>query len=200
MGAHMVELDVRRTADRQMIVHHDPHIEGLGPIIGLRAEDLPAYVPSLADALDACTGMAVNVEIKSDPSEPDHDPSQWLADAVVDLLVARPDVDQMIVSSFDRSCIDRVHELRPDLKTGFLYVLPLPSIDQIIEATVAGGHVAIHPHHAGVHADVVAKAHAAGLAVNVWTVDDPDRIRELADMAVDTIITNVPDLALAALR
>ena len=42
-------------------------------------------------------------------------------------------------------------------------------------------------------------AHDAGLAVNTWTVDDPDRIRELADLGVDGIVTNVPDVALVAL-
>ena len=41
-------------------------------------------------------------------------------------------------------------------------------------------------------------AHAAGLAVNTWTCDDPDRIRWLADLGVDAVITNVPDVALAA--
>jgi glycerophosphoryl diester phosphodiesterase len=199
MGAHMVELDVRRTADRQMIVHHDAHIAGLGAIVDMRAEDLPAYVPTLAQALDACAGMEVNVEIKSDPSEPDHDGDHWLAQAVVELLVARSDSAQMIVSSFDRSCVDRVHDFAPQLRTGFLYVMPLPSIDEIIAMTVAGGHVAIHPHHAGVTADVVTRAHRASLAVNVWTVDDPDRICELADMGVDAIITNVPNVALATL-
>jgi glycerophosphoryl diester phosphodiesterase len=198
MGAHMVELDVRRTADAQMVVHHDAHIENMGPIIHLRADQLPGYVPSLEQALNVCAGMDVNVEIKSDAREPDHDPDHWLAQAVVELLVARSDADKMIVSSFDRSCIDRVRQLAPQLRTGFLYVLPLPSIDEILESTRAGGHVAIHPHHAGVNQDVVTKAHRHGLAVNVWTVDDPDRIRELAAIGVDTIITNVPDLALAA--
>ena len=40
----------------------------------------------------------------------------------------------------------------------------------------------------------------AGLAVNTWTVDEPDRIRWLADLGVDGVITNVPDVALAGPR
>jgi glycerophosphoryl diester phosphodiesterase len=67
-------------------------------------------------------------------------------------------------------------------------------------AEVAGhGHAAIHPHHSVVDAEVVKRAHDAGLAVNTWTCDDPDRIRWLADTGVDGIVTNVPDLALQAL-
>ena len=45
----------------------------------------------------------------------------------------------------------------------------------------------------------VALAHDLGLRVDVWTVDDPDEIRALAAAGVDAIITNVPDVALAAL-
>ena len=41
--------------------------------------------------------------------------------------------------------------------------------------------------------------HAEGLQVNVWTVDDPARIAELAGWGVDGIVTNVPDIARRAL-
>jgi glycerophosphoryl diester phosphodiesterase len=46
---------------------------------------------------------------------------------------------------------------------------------------------------------LVERAHAAGLAVNTWTCDEPDRIRWLADLGVDAVITNTPDVALEAL-
>ena len=49
-----------------------------------------------------------------------------------------------------------------------------------------------HPFPLTVTADFVAAAHA-GLTVNIWTVDDPDRIAELAGLGVDGIVTNVPD-------
>jgi glycerophosphoryl diester phosphodiesterase len=41
--------------------------------------------------------------------------------------------------------------------------------------------------------------HAACIAVNVWTCDEPARQRELADWGVDGICTNRPDLAVDAL-
>lgn len=200
MGADMVELDVRRTADRHLIVHHDPVIEEIGRIIDLRADELPAHVPSLADALDACEGMEVNVEIKSDRREPDYDPAQWAAGAVVGLLTARGDAERMIVSSFDMDTIDAVHMLAPAIRTGFLYTVTkrLPAAQA---QRVAGrGHVAIHPHHRAVSKAVVRAAHARGLAVRTWTVDDPVRMRALAAIGVDAVITNVPDVAVATLR
>ena len=38
-------------------------------------------------------------------------------------------------------------------------------------------------------------AHHAGLAVGVWTCDDPERIAELVGWGADGVITNVPDVA-----
>jgi glycerophosphoryl diester phosphodiesterase len=60
--------------------------------------------------------------------------------------------------------------------------------------------VAWHPHHGVLDGEAVAVAHGAGLRVNTWTADDPDRIRELAGWGVDGIVTNDVPAALEALR
>ena len=67
LGADSVELDARRTADGQLIVHHDAQLPDGRAIVDLAAADLPTSVPSLAEALDACAGMGVNIEIKNWP-------------------------------------------------------------------------------------------------------------------------------------
>ena len=69
----------------------------------------------------------------------------------------------------------------------------------MVAAVAERGHRALHPHHAFVDADLVAAAHRAGVELNTWTVDEPDRIRWLADAGVDAVITNAPADALAAL-
>src|SRR5476651_1782318 len=73
LGADGVELDVPLTADGALAIHHDPAIEGLGPVADLSVADLPAHVPLLADALAVCEGMVVKVEIKNDPTDPGYD-------------------------------------------------------------------------------------------------------------------------------
>src|SRR4051812_39413617 len=86
MGADGVELDVRRTSDGPLVVHHDPRLRDGRAIIELHAATLPVHVPRLHDALDACAGMWVNVEIKNDPLEPDFDPTDSIADDVIGAL------------------------------------------------------------------------------------------------------------------
>src|SRR5262245_27082175 len=68
LGADAVELDVRRTRDGALAVHHDARLPDGQSVVDLSAAELPRSVPLLDAALDACAGMWVNVEIKNDPS------------------------------------------------------------------------------------------------------------------------------------
>ena len=199
LGADMVELDVRRTADGALVVHHDAAIGGVGTIVELKRAELPASVPTLAEALDACAGMGVNIEIKNSPVDPDYDEGDAVAGAVAGLVVARREQDRVLVSSFNLASVDAVRAATPRIPTAFLTV---PALDQEWAIAIAAerGHTAWHPHHTSVTADLVATAQAAGLQVNTWTVDDPTRMRDLAAMNVDGIVTNLPDVALETLR
>lgn len=194
-----VELDVRRSADGDLVLHHDPVLPDGRVIVETPTAALPDHVPSLAAALDECAGLVVNVEIKNSPFDPDHDPERRLADDVVALLRARGGRDRVLVSSFDLATVDRVRALDPSVPTAFLTFVDPVGADAVVLAAERG-HVAIHPHHATVDAGFIALAHGAGLEVNVWTVDDPDRLRELAAAGVDGIVTNVPARAREALR
>lgn len=199
----MVEFDVRRTRDGALVIHHDPFVAGVGVIIELDASALPSYVPTLVEGLNACRGMEVNIEIKNDEREPDFDPNDVIAARVVELLASRDDADSMLISSFRRSTIDAVRSANAELRTGLLFTMPPLSplrLKAMIHRTAAAGHVAIHPYHRGVTRRMVDQAHDVGLAVNVWTVDDPIRMRSLARIGVDALITNVPAVGVETFR
>lgn len=199
MGADMVELDVRRTADGALAIHHDATLNDGRELKDVTFAELPEWVPDLAGALDACAGMDVNIEIKNWPADVDFDPDDAVATAVVDLVVARGCADRVLVSSFNLMTIDRVRARDAGVPTAWLTGGAIdPAV--AIETAVAGGHVALHPHVRTVTPEGVAAAHEAGLAVNAWTVDDPDTMVRLAEWGVDGIVTNVPDVALATLR
>ncbi|MFZ9483431.1 MAG: glycerophosphodiester phosphodiesterase [Ilumatobacteraceae bacterium] len=199
MGAEAVELDVRRTSDGVLVVHHNPHLHDGQQVsaitfAAMRSSEEGASVPTLGEALDACAGMWVNVEIKNDPSEPDFDPDDTIADETIAHLVARGSDESWLISSFREETIDRCRALAPQIATAWLCV----DIDDDTPTRLAAkGHAAVHPWVRSLTAEQVARCHAQGLQVNTWTVDDPERMAELIAWGIDGICTNVPDVALS---
>jgi glycerophosphoryl diester phosphodiesterase len=188
LGADMVELDVRRSADGVLVVHHDAHL-GDGRAVSATA--------ALEAALDACAGMAVNIEIKNDPAEPGFEADRALSDDVAAAVAARGDTERVLVSSFDRPSLDRLRAVAdPPIATAWLVTAP-PA--DAVDTLVAGGHQALHPWWQAVDRSLVERCHTAGLAVNVWTCDDAAAMGRLAGWGVDGICTNVPDVAVAVL-
>ena len=196
MGADAVELDVRRTSDGVLVVHHDAHLPA-GAIVQLRVGELPAHVPTLAAALDACHGMWVNVEIKNDEREPDFDPTDSIADETIAHLLARDEDERWLISSFRLATIDRCRALAPQIRTAWL-VGRTPT--DAVAALTQRGHAALHPWVERLERATIDECHDAGIEVNTWTCDDPARMAELIDWGIDGICTNVPDVALTVRR
>jgi glycerophosphoryl diester phosphodiesterase len=194
LGADWVELDARRSGDGGLIVHHDAHLGDGSALVDLVREAIPPSIPDLDAALDACRPLGVNIEIKNLPGDPDFDVSERVAAAVVELLDRRGGTEPVLVSSFNLDTVDRVRALDPSVPTAWLR-FEMGDVAEVIERTAERGHAALHPWDPFVDGALVALAHEAGLAVNTWTVDDPDRMRALVALGVDGIVTNVPDVA-----
>ena len=199
LGADGVELDVRRTADGALVVHHDATLFDGRAIVELDEFGLPLYIPNLRAALEASGPMYVNIEIKNVPIDPDWDPDESVAAGVVALVEDMDIADRVIVSSFGMGAIDAVRAANPDIPTAWLTV---PNYDQLraLDTAVEHGHRALHPHFTVVDQQLVAAAHDHGLALNTWTVDEPDEMKRLEALGVDTIVTNDVALAVKTLR
>lgn len=200
LGADWVELDVRACAEGELVLCHDATLPDGRAVGSLARAGLPAGVCTLVEALDVCrrVGLGVNVEIKCLPDEPDHDRVGEVTELVVALLdghVRDAGESPVLVTSFDPRTIDRVRELTDGaVATGWL-LFDLRDRARTLERAADAGHVAVNPWDPLVDAELVAAAHAVGLAVNAWTVDDPARLAQLAELGVDGLITNVPDVA-----
>jgi glycerophosphoryl diester phosphodiesterase len=206
LGADGVELDVHRTADGGLVVHHDADAPGLGVLAEQTVAQIRAArpdIPTLDEAFDACRGALVNVEIKNLPHDADFDPDNRAADLVVAAIARRGRTDDVLVSSFNLATVDRVRELDAAIPTAFLVMLGIDPLEGL-DLCVARGHVALHPFVGLLAGDAAgattARAEQLGLRVNVWTVNDPDEMRRLAAAGIDGIVTDVPDEALAILR
>jgi glycerophosphoryl diester phosphodiesterase len=201
MGADAVELDVRRCGSGELVVHHDPKLSDGRIIFSVDKRDLPTHIPSLAEALDACGSMWVNIEIKNDPKEPDFDPQEVTTRKVVDFLRERGSLDRWLISSFRRETVDLIRSLMPELKTAWLVMtIDDAQLETVASEMASQGHTALHPWVKQLSQRMVDVFHRHGLQINTWTCDDPRRMRELVEWRVDGICTNVPDLALQVIN
>lgn len=201
LGADAVELDARRTADDAIVVHHDDTVAGCDrPIIAMsrrELRDLAPWVPDLAEAIDACTGMWIDVEVKNDPRDADWDP----VDTVTKALVANHGGDDIVVTSFNSDSVAVASGA--GLRTGLLIGRGLDPAT-VAQAAAAAGHEFLLPHYStmsGKHGShILETAGLAGIEVAVWTLDDPVEMIRLAGLGIGGIATNAPDIALSALN
>jgi len=159
--------------------------------LGLRLpvfEEVVAAVPN---------HVGINAEIKSAPWDAaDRERGQAIAERLVALVRECPDLrERLLVSSFDAAVLDTIRRLDPNIALG-LCTIPLAPLPEQLRWTCEGGYDAFHPMDDGFDEygqSVVDSAHHAGLVVNVWTVDIPERAVQLAMLDVDGIITDYPE-------
>jgi glycerophosphoryl diester phosphodiesterase len=201
LGAEGVELDVHSTADGVLVVHHDADARGIGVLAEHPLEAVRTTrpdIPTLEEALEACAGMLVNIEVKNLPGDADYDPADGSAGTLVELLAGRDRSDDVLVSSFNIASADRVRALDATIPTAFLTLVGIDPLDGV-EVAHAHGHGAVHPDVRSLKGEAaeatIARAHELGMAVNVWTVNGEAEMRRLAAAGADALITDVPDLA-----
>lgn len=192
-GATWVELDARRSADGVVVVHHDAWTSGGAALVEMAWPALREQgISSLEDVLvELPPGLGIDVECKNLPGEPDHDEDDVLVRLVADALdgVDRP----VMTSSFNPLTVAALRGALPDVPAGLLTTHRQPPEGGLEIAVEMGAQVYCpNADTPGLDAAVVATAHAANLAVLVWTVDDPARALMLARVGVDALCTNDP--------
>ncbi len=206
-GADGIELDVRLDADGEVIVLHDPTLTRVTQGAATRhAEDISSSalarldvgsgerVPLLADVLDWAhhSGQRVNIELKSDVRR------HMLLLERVARVIGRAHLPELIFSSFHPYFVWWLGNRLPTLPRAWIVhdkqriLKYAPGLSQL-------GANALHPQHTLVTPERIARLKARGLLVNVWTVNDPSRARQLAELGVDAIISDNPGRVLREL-
>lgn len=183
-----VEIDFRRCGSGELVLAHDPAIDG-HVIVETALEDLQTLglVPA-ADLFAADLDADLDLEVKNWPFDPGFEP-----DFRIGIEVAASARPRDIVTSFHWPTVDAIKATYPDVVTGLLFEGSVDWNAAVLHAS-EHGHAAIAPHHLLVDADLVETAHAAGLEIATWTADERSEINRLVELGVDTIITNQPAL------
>lgn len=209
-GAHMVELDVTLTRDRQVVVLHDETLnrttDGKGRVRQRSLADLkqldaggwfhPQFsgerLPTLDEVLDLCAGQGlVNIEIKPNAFEASFPPDA-IERQVVKAASKRALSDCILVSSSVPGIIRRIAAL-PDAPAVAMVSGWRRGLDPVTVCRTIGAY-SWHPNHRTLTAKALHLAHAAGLKVFPYTVNKRAEIQRLLQLGIDGLITDDPPL------
>ncbi|WP_067967829.1 glycerophosphodiester phosphodiesterase [Nocardiopsis trehalosi] len=212
-GADWIEVDVRRTADGVLVVHHDAALADGRPVVDLPAAECKAHgLLTFAEALDAVppdVGLDVDVKtVMEDAADPPADRTMALLLPVLRREARRR---RVFVCSFDPAALLAVHEAAPGVPTAWMPFVRNP-LDQAVAGAAGLGCaiVAIDARSFGLAGDpprpgrrsvahTVGVAHRAGLEVVSWCPDPVDAAR-FAEAGVDAVVVDDVPGVVAALK
>lgn len=204
IGAYGSEFDVNLTADGQLVVNHDFTYHGLTiaqtDFATLRDTALSLangeIIPSLDEYLEASKQypeMRLVFELKSE-GDPDYEAAAL--PACVD-AIRRHGVEKRVeFISFSLSACKEFARLMPDQRVEYLGGEIAPA--ELHEMGISG--IDYHFSVFDKHPEWVQEAHALGMIVNAWTVNQEEDIVRMLDLGVDHITTNEPELAQRLIR
>ena len=210
LGYDYLETDVHVTRDGVLLAFHDAVLDRVTDQRGEIATSTYAEVrralvagreevPTLARLFDEFPDARFNIDLKSGGA----------VAPLAEFVAARGAWDRVLVGSFSPRRLRLFRELTRGrvptsahpLEVALFRLLPSGRLaDRLTRGRVAALQI---PRRRGrlvvTTRGLVRRAHAAGKHVHVWTVDDPDEMRELLDLGVDGLFTDRTDVLKAVL-
>lgn len=208
-GADYVETDVHVSADGVAVIAHDPTLKRVAigrvdRVADLSAQELRRVdlgegqrVATLEEALHAFPRTRFNIDVKTDAA----------TEATVEVVRRADAADRVLLTAFSDARRRRLAAMVPGVATsaGRASVLRARAASvtrnaPLLRRAVAGAHALQIPERVGrmrlLSPGLIDTAHAAGIEVHVWTVNDEPDMRRLVALGVDGIVTDRADLAL----
>jgi glycerophosphoryl diester phosphodiesterase len=201
-GYHYLETDAHATADGVLVAFHDDSLDRLtdraGAIGALPYAEVKAArvrerneIPLLEDLLTAWPDVRVNIDPKHDAA----------VEPLIELIRRTGAVDRVCIGAFSDRRLARIRQaLGPRVCTsmGPRQVARLVAASRGLPAGAFSAACVQVPVRRGpvplVTDRLLATAHERGLAVHVWTINDPGEMHRLLDMGVDGIMTDRADV------
>lgn len=204
LGFRYLETDVHCSADGVVYAFHDDNLGRLtgnpAAINSLGATEIDEArlggrepIPTMRELFEALPEARFNIDVKADRA----------VDPILDLIEECGAIDRVCLASFSHERLRRLRARMPQVASSFsprevarLKLSPT-SLGQSFGAR--GGGVCVQvPHTRGritiVTRRFVDRAHALGLQVHVWTIDEADEMDSLLDLGVDGIVSDRIDV------
>ena len=192
LGANAIELDIRQTKDKKLIVFHDENTKRLtgkdALVKDLRLKEIKQLdinrtkIPTLEEALDFLKNKVrkILIELKEIGFEK----------KVLNLIKERKLDNKAIIISFHKNALKNFRKFNKNIETGFLYVKNPNPIKTARELKVQY----LLPLYRFIHTADVEKAHENGLKIIVWTINTRREVKEYFKKGVDGIPSDKPDI------
>lgn len=197
MGAPVIELDVFCCKSGQVVVIHDETVDrttnGTGAVADLTWDQLKMFdagkgehIPLLSQVLDLVNKRAViNIEIK------DVRAAKPVAELIQEYVQKGWSYDHFLISSFDHAILHDIHNYCHQIKTGALFD---EGAKNLLTLTRTAQSVYVIVDYHDVTEQLITQAHANGLQVYTYTVNDYSIAIQLKKWGIDGVITNYPDI------
>lgn len=222
MGADYIEQDLQMTADGVLVVLHDDTLDrtagpagGSGRVKDLTIDEIAgcdvgrwfnhrhpdrahsdnvgARIPTLREVFERFgRGARYYIETKTPSEAPGMEEALIAELERAGLLPDSASDWSVLIQSFSPESLRHVSDLAPNLPLIQLIEGPGPITDETL-ARVAGYAVGIGPDRKLVDGSLVRRAHALGLVVHPWTVNEANEMNRLLDVGVDGVFTDFPD-------
>ncbi|MEN8234816.1 MAG: glycerophosphodiester phosphodiesterase family protein [Actinomycetota bacterium] len=186
----------RQNADPTALAGNDFGIVTLGELFAFVDEYAGSDAKTAAQR-DGARTVRFNIETKRNPQDPAEIGDGFdgvnvgpFESQLLEVIDGYGFSDRVVIQSFDRRSLEAIHRADPTIPLAALTV----STDDDLAAYARLGISIWSPRAATVNRDRIEVAHAVGLAVVPWTVNDPEEMARLIDAGVDGLITDRPDL------
>lgn len=213
LGGDAIECDVQRSKDGALVIIHDGTVDrtttGHGLVSTHTLAELRATrarpnsrvrtaIPTVEETLElvVASGGQVNFEVKGETSDEAIGTARALGEFLRHVDSERR--ARVLVSSFDLAALAEVRRRVPGLQLGALFDERHWRGQDVITPARELGAVAVHPELRLVTKRLIEDTHAAGLAINVWTVNQPQAIERLLALGVDGIFSDYPERVVVA--
>jgi glycerophosphoryl diester phosphodiesterase len=197
LNIDMVEFDVRRTGDGQIVCFHDAEIDDtpLTDLSFFEITEMNPMIPTLEQVLWLSKGkIEVDVELKETGYE----------NEVIDMILDYFEYSNFIMKSFDRKVVRRIKEIDRKVYTGLLMGeewKPSKFIDVLKESftgssVIADGADFLSPNYKIFEIGLMAKLSKKQIPIQVWTVNDDNLLETLLRKGIHSIVTDIPERAM----